>query len=145
MAELDAKNVLLAAGPNFSLKFFPSLERFIVPRFPVRQIRQDCYSTCLNLKTQIRAVIEHDADSAAVIRGMRFNAVNDLAFELSERSGTPFVSLLGRFTLAVSHCRLSSFAACECRDDLLEHAVDPGPRLVNFGHYPVQFRVFVHY
>jgi hypothetical protein len=74
---------------------------------------------------------------------MRFNAVNDLAFELSERSGTPFVSLMGRFTLAVSHCRL--FCSLLSAEMICSKARLIPPRLVNFGFYLVQFRVFVHY
>jgi hypothetical protein len=61
----------------------PAFEWFVISGFPVREIRQDGKSY-LDLEREIPFVIEQDADSAAVIRDMRRDLVNDLTFELGE-------------------------------------------------------------
>jgi hypothetical protein len=106
-------------GCNWS----PALERRVLSGFEAGQLRYE-RNAHFNVETEIAPVSEHDANSASVIRGSGFDVMHGLAGELGKR-GTPCALLAGRFTLSVSHCRLSEQVILVRAAVVLKHDCSP--------------------
>jgi hypothetical protein len=78
----------------------PSLERFVIFCFPVRQLREN-RNVRFAIEAEKCSVLKHDADGVSVFCGHQFNAVDDLALDF--REGISFTFYAGVCNLRDSH------------------------------------------